>query len=179
MPPAFVLSQDQTLRKINYFIRKSDSKHLNCVVLTTSVSQCLKLNFQGYIALFNFQSATTFLWCLIIYHSLVHLSSELLKIFLRFLSTFASVSLRHCCECRNLIYHKNLLCQAKFLKFSSFLSTCPALHELVMGRRTRHNISPEFILSNDFEQKICFFLQKSCPTRKRVGADVYAGVCRQ
>ena len=44
-----------------------------------------------------------------------------------------------------------------------------------MRRRTRHNISPEFILSNHFEQKICFFLQKSCPTRKRVGAGVYAG----
>ena len=29
LPPAFVLSQDQTLRKINYFIRKPDSKHLN------------------------------------------------------------------------------------------------------------------------------------------------------
>ena len=29
-----------------------------------------------------------------------------------------------------------------------------------MGRRTRHNISSDFILSNHFEQKIRFFLQK-------------------
>ena len=123
------------------------------------------------------------MWCLIIYHSSFRLSSELLKIFEIFINLRFSV-IRHCCECRNLIYHKNLLCQARFLIFSSFLSACPALHELVMRRRTRHNISPEFILSNHFEQKICFFLQKSCPTRKRVGAGVYAGnvmatvVCR-
>ena len=96
MPPAFVLSQDQTLRKINYFIRKSDSKHLNCVVLTTSISRCLKLNFQGYIALFNFQSATTFLWCLIIYHSLFRLSSELLKIFEIFLISVSFISSGPC-----------------------------------------------------------------------------------
>ena len=94
---------------------------------------------------------------------------------MRFFINLRSSVIRHCCECRNLIYHKNLLCQARFLIFSSFLSACPALHELVMRRRTRHNISPEFILSNHFEQKICFFLQKSCPTRKRVGAGVYAG----
>ena len=122
----------------------------------------------------QFSISNHFLWCLIIYHSLFRLSSELLKIFEIFINLRFSV-IRHCCECKNLIYHKNLLCQARFLIFSSFLSACPALHELVMRRRTRHNISPEFILSNHFEQKICFFLQKSCPTRKRVGAGVYAG----
>ena len=175
MPPAFVLSQDQTLRKINYFIRKSDSKHLNCVVLTTSVSRCLKLNSQGYIALFNFQSAVTLSGDgHIRYHIFAALSSANLKYFLIFLSAFVSVSLRYCCECRNLIYHKILFCQAKFLIFFKFFISLPCSHELVMGRRTRHNISSDFILSNHFEQKIRFFCKKSCSTRKRVSRRVCA-----
>ena len=90
------------------------------------------------------------------------------------------MSFRHCCECRNLIYHKILLCQARFLIFLSFFISLPCSHELVMGRRTRHNISPDFILSNHFEQKIRFFCKKSCSTRKRVSRRVCvmaAGVC--
>ena len=107
---------------------------------------------------------------------MVSLVKRTFEDFLRFFINLRLSVIRHCCECRNLIYHKNLLCQARFLIFSSFSSACPALHGLVMRRRTRHNISPEFILSNHFEQKMRFFLQKSCPTRKRVGAGVYAGV---
>ena len=48
-----------------------------------------------------------------------------------------------------------------------------------MGRRTRHNISSKIILSNHFEQKIAFFLQKNSPTRKRVCRRIWACMCRR
>ena len=62
MPPAFVLSQDQTLRKINFILSENLIQALKIcvVVLTTSVKPMSQNEFQGYIALFNFQSATTF-----------------------------------------------------------------------------------------------------------------------
>ena len=54
------------------------------------------MNFQGYIALFNFQSAAAFLQRLIIYHSLFRLSSEFLKYFWDFLISVSFISSGPC-----------------------------------------------------------------------------------
>ena len=85
MPPAFVLSQDQTLRKTNFILSENPIQALKlCCFLNYIEIQCLKMNFQGYIALFNFQSAATFLWRLIIYYQKLLLSSQFFDKFLRF-----------------------------------------------------------------------------------------------
>ena len=69
MPPAFVLSQDQTLRKIKLFYRKIRFKALKYFRL--EINFVLLWIFKVYIALFNFQSARSHLASdrNIIYHS--------------------------------------------------------------------------------------------------------------
>ena len=170
MPPAFVLSQDQTLRKINYFIRKSDSKHFNCVVLTTSVMPMSQIEFSRLHRTIQFSISCHSLQVTVIQNitSLQLCQAQIWNIF-NFLSAFASVSFRHRRECRNLIYHKNLFCQTKFLKFLSFFISLSCPSEQLRRRKTRHNISSKIFLSNHFEQKMRFFSQKNRPTRKRVG----------
>ena len=73
MPPAFVLSQDQTLRKIKLFYRKIRFKALK--YLRLEINFVLLWIFKVYIALFNFQSARSHLASdrNIIYHSFLFL----------------------------------------------------------------------------------------------------------
>ena len=90
MPPAFVLSQDQTLRKtVNYFIRIIWLA-LNDFFRDTLLSS--QVNFKVHIALFNFQSAfqTVVFDGSLIYHSFSHLSSWIFKIFKTFLKFWFS-----------------------------------------------------------------------------------------
>ena len=172
MPPAFVLSQDQTLRKINLFYRKIRFKHFYLCCFDYIEYSMSQNEFSRLHRTIQFSISNHFF---VVSHNIsfiVSLVKRTFEDFLRFFINLRFSVIRHCCECKNLIYHKNLLCQARFLIFSSFLSAYPALHELVMRRRTRHNISPEFILSNHFEQKICFFCKKAAQ-RASAWAQVY------
>ena len=84
MPPAFVLSQDQTLRKtVNYFIRII---WLALMIFFRDTLLSSQVNFKVHIALFNFQSAfsTVAFDGFLIYHSFSNLSSWIFKIFKTF-----------------------------------------------------------------------------------------------
>ena len=123
MPPAFVLSQDQTLRKINYFIRKSDSKHLKLCCFDYIGKPMSQIEFSRLHRTIQFSISCHFWWRLIIYHSLFRLSSEILKIFEIFLisvsfSPFALSSAPETKRC--LIYHQFYFCQTQVWRFFNF-----------------------------------------------------------
>ena len=148
--------------------------------LTTSVNRCLKLNFQGYIALFNFQSAATFRWRLIIYHSSFRFSSGILKFFWDFLSASVFQRPEPFKTAWSLIYHKNWFCQTQFLIFFCFFISLFYLLLNIRRRKTSHNISSQSDLSNHFEQKkrknLRFFALNAQARARRVCTGVQAGV---
>ena len=120
MPPAFVLSQDQTLRKINYFIRKSDSKHLKLCCFDyiglTDVSNWI-FKVTSHYSIFNQ------LLLFVASHNIsfiVSLVKRTFEDFWDFLSTAVlqrPESFKTACD---LIYHKNWFCQTQFLIFFDF-----------------------------------------------------------
>ena len=77
MPPAFVLSQDQTLHKLKLVYQINLIKAL--LIRLTSHNEIFKV----YIALFNFQSAVNQLVIdgFLIYHNFLSLSSRVLYFF--------------------------------------------------------------------------------------------------
>ena len=127
MPPAFVLSQDQTLRKIKLFYRKIRFKALK--YLRLEINFVLLWIFKVYIALFNFQSAHSPAASDIdlIYHGFSTLQAAFEKFLNFFISAFfknswsflwsispaaSSFSTRN----RNIIYHRISFLQIIFGK---------------------------------------------------------------
>ena len=183
MPPAFVLSQDQTLRKTNYFIRKSDSKHLKLCCFDYIGKPMSQIEFSRLHRTIQFSISYHFLWRLIIYHSLFRLSSELLKIFEFFYQLLFRSDQSRLKQHVIYIYHKNWFCQTQFLIFFDFFYQPVLLSPELRRRKTRHNISPKIDLSNDFQQKnakICDFFAIFAPNARarvrRVCMRVQAGV---
>ena len=168
MPPAFVLSQDQTLRKINYFIRKSDSKHLKLCCFDYIGKPMSQIEFSRLHRTIQFSISCHFF---VASHNISFIISLVKRSFEDFWDFFISTCFQRPEPLKatwDIIYHKNWFCQTQFLIFFDFLSTCLACLSELRRRKTRHNIPLNFTLSNDFEVKFAFFCKKSSSTRERV-----------
>ena len=97
MPPAFVLSQDQTLRKINFILSENPIQAFLLVLFwlhrIIDVSKWI-FKVTSHYSIFN--QLLLFLQRLIIYHSLFRLSSEFLKYFWDFLISVSFISSGPC-----------------------------------------------------------------------------------
>ena len=183
MPPAFVLSQDQTLRKINYFIRKSDSKHLNLCCFDYIGKPMSQIEFSRLHRTIQFSISCHFF---VASHNISFIISLVKRTFEDFWDFFISTCFRRPESLKatwDIIYHKNWFCQTQFLIFFDFFHQPVLLSPELRRRKTRHNISSKIDLSNDFEQKnakICDFFAFFAPNARArvrcVCASVRAGV---
>ena len=129
MPPAFVLSQDQTLRKIKLFYRKIRFKALNLRLCVSSL-----VNFQGLhrTIQFSISSLTSGEWHRLNISHFFNFASGFLKIFeifyfsvfkraQKFLWSISLAASSFSTRNRNIIYHSFLTLQAIFWNFFDFL----------------------------------------------------------
>ena len=141
MPPAFVLSQDQTLHK-NYF-NNSRCQFLFKKNRFSSISLCdlnyiqIQCKLSGYIALFNFQTTLSYLQ-LIVYQLaqscdcsvMFNLAQfwDLSNLILNFSQTFLFQPRRNTFQhfaAWDLIYHSFEICQILFWTFSQTFLSAP------------------------------------------------------
>ena len=137
MPPAFVLSQDQTLRKIKLFYRKIRFKALK--YLRLEINFVLLWIFKVYIALFNFQSARSHSASdrNIIYHGFLFLQI----VFWNFFRFFF----------KNRKFFKKARCKKRI---QCYISSAALSHST---RNRKHNISAFFVFANHFWKNFADF----------------------
>ena len=165
MPPAFVLSQDQTLRKINFILSENPIQAFLLVLFwlhrILDVSKWI-FKVTSHYSIFN--QLLLFLQRLIIYHSLFRLSSEFLKYFWDFLISVSFISSGPCGpqRCETLLNISSIFVLSNyFLKiFDFFIQPFRAAFRQLRCK-TSLNISSNFVLSNAF-LKIFDFLS-TCP----------------
>ena len=151
MPPAFVLSQDQTLRKIKLFYQKF---WLALMIFSRYSMFEFSSEFQGSHRTIQFsiscQTLKEFDGCLI-YHSFSRLSSRIINFF----QTFLKLD-QHCCSSgaspwkaqHFLIYHTSKCLSNRFSKFFQTFSI--SLITFVWALRS--SISDDFLIYTAFFQ---------------------------
>ena len=134
MPPAFVLSQDQTLRKIKLFYRKIRFKAFKILRLEINFVSCEFSRFTSHYSIFNQLTRIRASDRDIIYHRFFTLQI----VFEKFFDFFSKPGIFQICDpqnfqCyislaasshstrnRNIIYHRFLFLQIVFEKFFDF-----------------------------------------------------------
>ena len=164
MPPAFVLSQDQTLHK-NYF-NNSRCQFLFKKNRFSSISLCdlnyiqIQCKLSGYIALFNFQTTFSFTADRLS-TSLLHLANRsvifnlaqvwrlsnfIFNFFKLFYFNLAALAFQQIAAWY-LIYHRLKFCQTLIQTFLKVFFAAPPRNDLAFCG-VRFNISQKFNLSN-------------------------------
>ena len=139
MPPAFVLSQDQTLRKINLFYRKIRFKALKLCCFDYIFFKMSQIEFSRLHRTIQFSISCCFFAASHNISLNLTLVKRILKIFwvfyqLRFLSHQGEFE-------RCLIYHRIFFCQVTFWRFLWFFYQLALISGLTPKSKAFHNIS--------------------------------------
>ena len=152
MPPAFVLSQDQTLRKIKLFYRKIRFKAFKILRLEINFVSCEFSRFTSHYSIFNQLPVVSTGDSFIIYHRFLFLQAQVWKFF----KLFSDPHFQY-----------------------RFISACHFVACLQEAQQ-KHNISPIFIFASPFLKFFQFFsnshfrsvLYQPCAARSIRGATI-------